>query len=229
MPGLGVGDHQVARHPVAVHRHGRLRQRAVDQCAADLLPASRLGSAPGNAEFALHAPLGKQRQLACQQRFVVGRQGHCRHLQLPLQQRGDGVAHQPVGLRRAGRLQRAEVQLGTQVAEQQEALLRIVFQHLRPVQPGIADELRHLHERAHVFLRRRCVHDDAAALCRFDAQVAPEAGIGRCRRQRVGPQAVPGGDRLQPAFEGRAALRIGPGHRFAGQLGGQGHGIKARG
>ena len=53
-----------------------------------------------------------------------------------------------------------------QVAEQHEALRRIAFQHLRAVQPGLADGLRHLHEGAHVFLRRRRVHDDQAAVRR---------------------------------------------------------------
>ena len=73
-------DHQVARHPVAVHGHLRLGQRARDQLIARRRPHNRLGARPGGAAFARDAPLGKERELAPEQGVVVGRQRRARNV-----------------------------------------------------------------------------------------------------------------------------------------------------
>jgi hypothetical protein len=244
--GVRVGQHQVARHPVAVHRDHRLRQRAVDQQAAGPVPDRALGRAPGEAELALHAPVGEQRQLARQQRLVVGRQRVGRHAQLPANERVQRIAHQAVGQRRVGvtRLaQGVQVEPPAEVAQQQEALRSVALEHTRRVQPGLRDQSGDVHEGAHVLLRRRGVHDDEAGvpalIPALDAQVAPEARVGRGRRQRGRLQRVARADRRQPAFEGGAPVRVGPGdggggrrrrdHGVGGRIGiagiaGRGHG-----
>jgi hypothetical protein len=162
--------------------------------------------------FASDAPVGKQLQLAPQHRVVVRRQRVARHLGLPLHERGNGVAHQRVGLLRAGVGKRIEIERAAEVGEQQEAALDVGSQHLRPVQAGLLNELRDLDEGPHVFLRRRRVHDHQARprAC-VDAQVAAKARIGRRSTQGVAAQSVLRCQRRQPALEVHLALRVGPG------------------
>ena len=221
--GIRLGHHEVARHPVAVHRDLRLRQRRGDQRVADLLPGLAVALAPRDAVLARHAPVGEQLQLAPQHRLVVRRQRIAGHAQLPLHEGGDGVAHQLVGLRCRGRGQRVQVQLLPEVVEQQEALPFVGGQDLWPVQAGGRDQAGDPDERPHVLLRRRRVHHNPArSAVGVDAQVATKAGVGRGGAQRGRLQAVVADQRRQPLLEGRLALRVGPGD--GGGRGGGGHG-----
>ncbi len=213
MPGLAwVGHHQVARHPVAVHGHHRLRERALHQQVGHAVPVALLRFGPGDAELARHAPFGEQRQLAPQQRFVVGGQFSRRHGRLEPHQRAQGVAHQAVGLRGSGLAQGVQVERVAQVGEQQEALRGVAGQHPRRMQTGAVDEAGHLHEGAHVLLRRRRVHHDERAGAGLHAEVAPEAGVGRGRLQRGGLEGVLRSQAFEPAGEGGFAGGVGPGN-----------------
>ncbi len=129
-----------------MHGHLRLGQRAVDQALADRRPHVLLLGRPHDAEFARHAPVGKQLDLAPQQRVVVRRQRGAVAAQLPLDQRGDGVAHQRVGAGTVGLAQRGQVLGVAQVVQQQETLLQVLFEHARAVQPGAADQAADAHE-----------------------------------------------------------------------------------
>ena len=121
-----IGDHQVPRHPVAVNGDDRLRQRGGDELVAGLVPGRLFRRAPGDAAFARHAPVGKERELAAQQRVVVRRQRRRRHLELPGDEGGDRVAHQAVGAAqvaaRLRRLQRLEIELAAEVVEEEKAV-----------------------------------------------------------------------------------------------------------
>ena len=121
-----------------MHGHARLRQRAGHQVVAHAIPDLVLRRGPADAEFALHAPLRKQRQFAAQQLVVEGWQRRARHALLPLQQGLKGVAHQRVGT--PGVAQGVEVELVAQVGQQQEALVLVRGQHRRRVQAGGLDQ-----------------------------------------------------------------------------------------
>lgn len=71
---VGLAEHQVARHIVAMDEHPRLLQRAAYQQVADPLPAGQRLALQFHAEVAGQVPVGEQLQLAAQHRFVVGRQ-----------------------------------------------------------------------------------------------------------------------------------------------------------
>ncbi len=207
-------DHQVARHPVGVHGHHGLRQRAVDQQAAHPVPLLLFGRAPGDATFTLHTPGGEEVQLSAQQFFVKGRQRGAGHSLLKTQQGGQCVAHQRVGLGRGGGLQGLQVDLRAQVVEQQKTQFDVGFQHAGRGQACGMHEPCHVHKRAHVFQWRRCVHHDQAAACALHAQVAPETGVGRGGFQRVALYAVAGGEAGQPALKVGLAFSTGPGDLF---------------
>ena len=102
-------------------------------------------------------PLGKQIDLALQQRGIIRRQ-HARFAgQLPGDQGIDRVAEQRVGIVFSKPVQ---ISGGAQVAQQQKPALDVLRQHVRHVQARVAHQGRHVDERAAVFLRRRRVHGD---------------------------------------------------------------------
>ena len=84
-PGISAYD------TVAVDGDDRLGQRGGDELVARLVPGRAVGRVPADAAFACHAPVGKERELAAQQRVVVRRQRRRRHLELPDDEGGDGV------------------------------------------------------------------------------------------------------------------------------------------
>ena len=108
---VGLSDHQVARHPVPVHGHLWLGQRAGHQTVAQALPGGGLRRRPVDAVLLAHTPFGKQQELAPQKVVVIGRQAASVDARLKLHQRGSGFAHQPVGLRRLCSLQCLQVQV----------------------------------------------------------------------------------------------------------------------
>ena len=69
------------------------------------------------------------------------------------------------------------------------------FEHARRVQAGGGDQPGDVHERPHVFLRRRRVHHDeaGAAAVAIDAEVAAKAGVARRRAQARGDAGRGGG------------------------------------
>ena len=157
--------HQVARHPVAVHGHQRLRQRAVDEQAADAAPRRLLGrrsrrrrirAARTTRETApARAPAAPRRTAAARPPARAAASARSARMRVAHQARRPAPARRPP--------QRVEVERAAEVGEQQEALLGVGGQHPRRVQAGGVDESGHVHEGAHVLLRRRRVHHDQAA------------------------------------------------------------------
>ena len=166
------------------------------QASAQVAASSR---APGDAAFARHAPLGKERQLAAQQRVVVGRQRRRRDLALPDDEGGDRVAHQRVGPADVARglraLQRREVELVAEIVEEEKAVRRCrLRERAGACRPACRDQAGDVDEGPHVFLRWRRVHDDdAAAACR-----GRRGGSGESWRRST-PAA---GSRRQAAWRG---------------------------
>ena len=205
--GVRRGHHQVARHPVAMHRDGRLGQRAGHEPVAQRGPRRTLALVPGDAVLALDAPDGEQVELAPQQRVVVGRQLARVAARLPLDQRGDRVAHQRIGFACRRLAQRVEVEPAAEVGEQQEAALDVGLEHARRVQRSAFEQRGDVDERAHVFLRRRGVHDDERRVVRVDPEVTPKAGVAGGRAQGRRPQSVTCRDAVEPLFERLGASR----------------------
>ena len=218
MPGLGVGDHQVARHPVAVHRDLRLREGARHQAVAGVGPGRGLLAAPGDAAFARHAPVGKERQLAAQQRVVVGRQRRARDA-CPARRRGRRWRR--ASARRPGRCRRwparsAAPRGRARCRDRREGESRGPGRpRERAARAGRPAAIRPATwmNGPHVFLRRRRVHDDdAAAAFEVGAQVAAKAGVARRRPQARDDQAARRARPRRARRRRRAAGRVGPGN-----------------
>ena len=170
-----------------------------------------------DAALARDAPVGKERELAAQQRVVVRRQGRGRHLALPDDERGDRVAHQASARAQvAGRLRvpaarRGRARCRGRRAGGSRARRRPRARAARAARRAAISEAT-CDERPHVFLRRRRVHDDdAAAADAIGAEVAAKARVARRRAQRADDDAVARADTRQPGGERVGARRVGPG------------------
>ena len=167
--------------------------------------------------FTADAPLREQRQLAPEQRVVVGGQAGSINPLLPADEGGKGIAHQGIGcgvfVPSERVLQRGEIGPRTKVGQEQEAVKNVLRQHTRRVEPGPLDQASHVHEGSNVFLWRRGIHHDEASRRALDAQVAPKAriGAGRAQGRHIEPVV---GQRCQPAGERLTASGIGPRHAF---------------
>ena len=220
-------DHQVARHEIAMHKDSGRRQVGLHDQGEGLvqrvleLALHRHAAVPGQV------PLGKERELALQQRRIVGRQHAGPGRELPADQRIDRLlVARPVGVGIV-RVDHVEHRLRTEVVEQQEALGLVPVEHLGRGHAGFAQQLRYLHEGLAVLLVGRRVHHDARGrgAVGIDAEIAPEAGVGRCQPDAVGPQAMDRRNAREPAREGLRALRIAPcDGRHGGGCGSRGRG-----
>ncbi len=217
-----VGQHQVARHEVAVDVDGGHRQVVLhDQPEAAFQPLLQ-PALDRHAAMPPDVPLGKERELALEQRAVAGRQHAGSGRQLPADQLVDRGLVERQRRRGVGRVDGVEHRAPAQVVEQQEAVLAIPVEHPRCAHVGVVQELRDAHEGLAVLLRRRGVHHDAGRRGGggVDAEIAAEAGIGRGHADRAGDEVVGRRDTRQPGSEGGFARRVGPGHG-----GGRGDGI----
>ena len=193
---VGV-NHQIARHEVAMHINACAVQR-IEVAGLDLRKQRiELGDERAiqrKPPVLADIPLGKQCQLARQQRVVVRRQ-HARFGgELPLHQHVDGL-HIKIKMRRRGLHAgidsggwRDHVHHGlcAQVGQQHEAQRRIPGQHARRFEAGVRHQAGHLDERRAVFLRGRRVHDDEALAARgVHTEIAAKAGIGRCQPDSI--------------------------------------------
>ena len=165
---------------------------------------------PGHAALARDVPVGEQRQLAPQQRVVVGRQRRrAGTLLLPVHQRAR--SRRASARRRAPRRARAsaaasQVELRAEVVEQQEAVRDVARQHARHVQAGCCIRPATCDERAHVLLRRRRVHHDAG--CRPPARRCAGSGESSRRPTRAaGWRAQGRGGRRSGASQRSKAAR----------------------
>jgi hypothetical protein len=113
-----------------------------------------------------------------------------------------------------GLAQCAQVLGVAEVVQQQEALVQVLFEHARPVQPGTADQRADAHEGGDAVLGCRRVHDDeAAAVDARDPEVAARAGVGGGQVQRGAIEPVARRQVVEPAAEGARARGVGPGDR----------------
>ena len=127
-----------------------------------------------------------------------------------------------------GGLQFVQVEPRAEVGEQQEALRHVLLEHARRVQPGVVQQRGDGDEGSHVLLRRRRVHDDAAARrwrCRCAgsgeswrrwrrcaASPGPARGARRCRPASVRrPRGAPGRPRRWQGSREMGSRRCGPG------------------
>jgi hypothetical protein len=180
------------------------------QCAFD-----REASMPG------HVPVGEQRQLTFEQCPIVGRQHLRPGCQLPPDQGIDGLGIEWSRGLRIGRVDHVEHGLAAEIVEQQEALGFVPLEHLRGGQARVAHQPGDLNEGGAVLLGGGRVHHDArgGVVRRVDAEVAPEARIGRGRAQGRRQQPVPRRDRGEPVRESAGALRIAPADRWGWRRG----------
>ena len=80
--------------------------------------------------------------------------------------------------------------LRANVVEQHEALRLVPRQDAWGIQAGVEHQAGDAHKGFAVFFVGRGVHDDARALGRVNAEIAPKAGIGRGRAHGGGQHAV---------------------------------------
>jgi len=179
-------------------------------------------------------PVGEQCQLAPQQGFVIGRQHAGARGLLPVDQQVGGLLVPAKSVLRRLGVQGLHEGVWPQVGQQHEAVRGVEGQDARHVQAGLLHQGLHLHEGGAVLLVGRRVHHDAAAARRggVDAQVAPEAGVGRGGAQAGGQQAVRCHQGGQPGVKGGVAGGVGPDHgggRGARRAGGCGRSRVAHG
>lgn len=202
---VGLAEHQVARHIVAMDEHPRLLQRAAYQQVADPLPAGQRLALQLHAEVAGQVPVGEQLQLAAQHRFVVGRQDTGDIDLLEGDQRIQGRFEQLVGI---SGMKHVEVGLPAQVTEQQETVLQVLGENPRHMHAGFGEQSGDLDERSAVFLGRRRVHHHQAAVPSLPAEITTEAGVATGRDQFGKGHFPPtfsneqlGQTRVQPAIQ----------------------------
>ena len=95
---IGVGQHQVARHEIAMHVSSGLGQVVCEDKAEHRFQGLPLANVQLEAEVALQVPLGKQIEFASQQGFIVERQHALAAGQLPADQRIGCIAEQCIGI-----------------------------------------------------------------------------------------------------------------------------------
>ena len=106
-------------------------------------------------------------------------------------------------------------------------MLRVLGQNLGRMQTRLMDQIGHGDEWPHIFMRGRRVHDDEAATCAIDAQIASEAGVAGGGAQRLCAQPHRVDKWRQPGFKGGLAFAAFPGDFGSGRGRGLGHGAVA--
>src|SRR5450759_2174470 len=200
------GDHQIARVVVAMHVHARLGEVVGDDARKDSFQFGVLRLAERDIEMLGDVPLREQEHLAQQQGFVIGRQFVFARGELDFDQRVRGRTvkfFRSISVTSAQSLQISGV---AEVGQQQKALFEVMRINMRHMRSGLLEQFGYVQERAAILVLRRGIHHDQRALRVGDAEVAAEAGIGRCRgdsERLVGDLAV------QPLGKLLLALHIG--------------------
>jgi len=207
-----------------VHINGRLGQVAGDDPGKTLVQRGAHLRAERQA-FVLHqVPVGKQRQLAAQQRLIVRWQNTGTRRQLPADQCVHRLQVQgQVGWRLA-RIEHLHHGLVTQIGQQHKTLRLVPGQYLGHQQAGLLHQRSHLDKGFAVLAIRRRVHDDARTWRTVDAEIASEAGVCAGQPKRVRDQLVARGELAQPVVEQALARRVGPDDGESLGCGGLAHG-----
>ena len=120
-------------------------------------------------------PLGKEIQLAAQERLVVRRQLARAGRELPADECVARVTHQRTGV---CRVQLREIGARAEIREQQEARAEILRVHFGRVHARVVQQPCDAHEGPAVLLFRRRIHrHETAAILEAGAKVAAEARI----------------------------------------------------
>ena len=185
-----LGDHEVARHEVAMHVHAWLSEVAREDRPEDMLERFLLPRRERDAQVAPDVPLGKEGELAAQERLVVLRQNARLARALPAHQRGSGVAEE---LAHVAVVQCRDVGRRAEVAHEEESLPEVVGEDPRGIEARRAQQLRDVDEGARILALGRRIHRDQGAPVEEHSEIAPEARVGRgpldakgLRRERAG-------------------------------------------
>jgi len=180
---------------VAVHQHGRLRERLRREPVEGRRDRRALARVGREREVAREEPLREQLHLAHQDLAVVGRQrrGIAR---LQAHERVDRVRIER--LRACTLPERLEVMLPAEVAHQHEALLRVHGENLRHVHAGRGEDARDPEPRVEALAFGGRVHRDLSAAAAMHAEVTPEARVGGRGRDALDGRARQARD---PSFE----------------------------
>ena len=151
--GVRLRHHQVARHPVAVHRDARLRERRRDELVARLRPRPR---APPASRRPPHSRATHQSGKSASSRrssassyagSAVPGTFSCQ-----VTRRAYRIAHQRVGAdavaARLRREERLQVELAAEIVEEEKAVPDIVVEDARRMQAGRLDRGRRRGRRA---------------------------------------------------------------------------------
>src|SRR5690606_4935783 len=173
-------DHQVAAVVVAMHMDDRLREDIVEQLVERRAQAVLLVVAERDATMAGDVPLGIKRELAREQRAVVGREAARPARRLDLHERRARLPVEPVRFATGVDTQALQIGGVAEILEQHEAPFEIGGEDARHAHAGGREHFRGVDEGGAVLGGRRRVHcDDAALAIAVDAEVAAEAGVVR--------------------------------------------------
>ncbi|SFF38863.1 LPS assembly outer membrane protein LptD (organic solvent tolerance protein OstA) [Fontimonas thermophila] len=178
--GIGVGEHQIARHVIAVDEHTRLGQGRADQSMLDRGQHLTLTRRQRALQMTADVPVREQIQFALEQRGVVGRQHTGAGGALPADQGRDRIAHQRIGIVLIEHLQK---RLLAEIGEKQIAAHAVLGENPRRIQAGGMQKTGDGDERRKRLTLRRRIHDDPATDPVADAEITAETGIGRSRRE----------------------------------------------
>jgi len=169
-----------------MHKYCALRQGAIDQQLAHLLPQLLLVLVELKPQLAADKPLGKQLQLAAQQSGVIGRQfkSRQRHL-LHAQQSVNGQRVQLCGLLHMAAVGLKMLQPGVaaQIGDGQKTLFQIAGQYFWHMQSLPFQQCGNADKRPAVFLFWWRIHQQQAVAVGLPAKIAAKAGIAAGRQQ----------------------------------------------
>ncbi len=185
---IGIAEHEIARHVIAMHVDLRLRQRASRERREERLHRFARERVRRHIEVTPEIPLREERQLTLEENVVIRRQTIRAARALQRNQRRDGIGEQAIGIVVVERL---EVRCRAEVGQQEETALHILRQHLGHVESRLAHQLGDANERPTVLAFRRRVHHDpaAGAVARASLghpKVAAKAGVGGGRGEGDG-------------------------------------------
>ncbi len=169
---------------VTVHPYARLGKGRAHQRRENLIQGGGLRTTQLQAQMPAEIPLPEQLQLAPQQnRVVLGQKsGIGENSGLQDNQRSQGIAVQALD---RGFVELSQIQLLTEIGEQQVASCQILLQHLRDIEPEMMQAACDLDERPRVFLVGWRIHHDVGGAIAADTEITAETRIRGCWTQFV--------------------------------------------
>ena len=229
MPGLGVGDHQVARHPVAVHRDLRLGQRARHEAVAGVGPGR---ARPRRTRWRSHsrATHHSGKSASSRRSSASSYGGSAAPGSLPCQTTSAAIASRisasarPVSPAACARLQRREVELVAEIVEEQKAVRRdrLRGRAARAGRPAAIRPATWTKGRTSSCGGGASMTMTLPPPCEVGAQVAAKAGIAR-RRPKAGDDQAARARRRAASQAAKAVFRAGSAQANRGRQQGRIH------